>query len=371
MKKSLVLLLMLLLLGAVGLSGRARLAAAATPGGIFVTGHDPDYHAYRGGNTTGSQHILQKAVNYVTFGKASPRMLLVTSLVNPGGDQSDSRLGLTAAGYTYDVATAGGGSGALALETVNLSTYDVVVVASDYGGWLRQQELDVLNARAGAVLAFINAGGGIVALSEAGNRGNGTGTTHDRFKFLPFIVSEVPLSQSEFGNTVTAAGAAMGLGNSDINGNASHSVFHAATGMDVIDLDAAGRILSQATRGKFIGTDGPCTADHPSVGWNSPLNATAAYNMAAGSALPISFRWGTCDSFLHDESVIVLVVDQAAPDFPVTAYVYGYDILIDDGHQSYSVTFDSSWYGVAAGSNLEVQVYIGGALAGTAPVHVN
>ena len=34
---------------------------AATPGGIFLTGHDPDFHAV-GGNTTGARHIIQRAV---------------------------------------------------------------------------------------------------------------------------------------------------------------------------------------------------------------------------------------------------------------------------------------------------------------------
>ena len=37
-------------------------------------------------------------------------------------------------------------NGVLDLRTVDFGSYDVVVAASDFGGWLRQSELDILNA---------------------------------------------------------------------------------------------------------------------------------------------------------------------------------------------------------------------------------
>lgn len=348
--------------------------AAVTPGGVFITGHDADYHAHRGGNNaTGARHIIQRAIAYVTFDKASPSILLVTDLRNPGGDQSDPRLGLTAAGFAYDVADYGSGTpGVLDLHTVDFSNYDVIVVASDYGGWLRQDELDILNARSAELLDYVNNGGGIVAFNESGNRGSGYhGTSHDRYGFLPFVVSEVGHHQSETGVTVTPAGATMGLTNADVNGNFSHSYFTDYGGMDVIDIDAVGRALSLATRGKPISTGGvDCTTPDPSVGWQAPLSSSTPADHSASAILPIAFRWGTCEAFIHDESVLVLVVDAAAPDTVFTAHVFGFDIAIDDLGQSYEVDFDPTLYGLPAGKTLEIQVYMGDSLVGTARVNL-
>jgi hypothetical protein len=239
-------------------------------GGIFVTGHDPDYHANVGSNALGARNIIQRAVAYVTFNKPSPRLLLVTDLRNPLGDQSDSRLGMTAAGFTCDIAVAPTSPrsdptspSTLDLTTVNFGNYDAVVVASDYGGWLRQDELDILNARSAELLNYINSGGGVVAFDESGNRPDGKdvyqGTTSNRFGFLPFLVSELSLHQSESGFTVTPEGAAMGLTVADITGNVAHSVFTATGGMDIIDQNPQGLNVSLATR-KHVDTKGvdPC-----------------------------------------------------------------------------------------------------------------
>ena len=52
-------------------------------------------------------------------------------------------------------------AGVLDLHTVDLAAYDVVVVASDHGGWLRQAELDILNARKADIEAYLRNGGGL------------------------------------------------------------------------------------------------------------------------------------------------------------------------------------------------------------------
>lgn len=235
----------------------------ATPGGIFVTGHDPDYHAALGGNPTGAQNIIKRAIDYVTFGKADPRILLVTDLRNPGGDESDPRVGMATVGLTYTVADYGSGSpGVLDLHTVAFAVtdYDCIVVASDYGGWLHQEELDILNSRRLELLDFVNQGGGLVAFDESGNRPEGDGvypgTSTGRFGFLPFIVAELGSHQSESGFTVTPTGAAMGLLDSDVNGNVAHSIFTQTGGMDAVDLDADGRIMSLVKRGEAVGPGG-------------------------------------------------------------------------------------------------------------------
>ncbi len=225
-------------------------ACLAGPGGIFLTGHDPDYHAFVGGNTTGAQHILQDAVNYVTNG-AGGNMLLVSDARNPGGDQSDPRNGLTAAGFSYDLADDGSGGGPfMDLHTINLTNYSVIVVASDYGGWLRQEEIDILNARFSDIGSFVNGGGGLVVLAESGTNH----ATSNRFDFVPHAAAGAQDNQSESGFTVTPLGATMGLVDSDVNGNASHNIF---TSWDTnfygaVDQDSNGNVVSLAGRGKLV-----------------------------------------------------------------------------------------------------------------------
>jgi hypothetical protein len=239
--------------------GIVRLSSAAyledlEGGGLFVTGHDPDYHAVRGFNAEGAEHILQRAVEYVTFGVTDPSMLLVTDLRNPGGDESDPRLGLAEAGFTFDVADSGSGEeGAVDLDSLAFTDYDVVVVASDYGGWLRQVELDILNDRSADLIDYVNGGGGLVVLSESGARPEDadtiyTGTTQDRYGFLPFLVTEVPLTQNEVGYTLTPLGISMGLAEEDVNNNVSHVIFTETGGMGVVDLDPDEQPVSLATR---------------------------------------------------------------------------------------------------------------------------
>jgi hypothetical protein len=228
------------------------LDASAWGGGIFVTGHDPDFHAFQGGNTAGAQHIITSALAFVTNNKPGS-ILLVTDLINPGAGYSDPRLGLTAAGLTFDVADNGSAGGSVKdLHTVNFSNYSAIVVASDFGGWLRQSELDILIARESQLFNYLNSGGGLVAFAESGPPSPGL-LTHDAFGYLPFLVTSAQKNENEVGNTLTAFGAGLGLTNADVNGNASHNVFTATGGMNVVDNDSQGQILSLA----FFGPIGP------------------------------------------------------------------------------------------------------------------
>src|SRR5262245_13766596 len=45
--------------------------ALAAPGGVFITGHDPDFHAHVGHNAVGAQHSTQRAGYYGHSGKES------------------------------------------------------------------------------------------------------------------------------------------------------------------------------------------------------------------------------------------------------------------------------------------------------------
>lgn len=241
----------------------ASAGSAFGAGSIFLTGHDPDFHAVLGGNTLGAQRINQVAISFVQapaynpFVAAAPKFLLVESSMSPPGGHTVGEAGIAASGYVaglnYDKHDASTLNAALNL----LGTpggYSAIVVCSDFGGILTQAELDILNARAGDIGTFINAGGGIYAMAE-GNGGAGLTPNGGWFGFIPGIVVSTALDQSEVGNTLAPQGAVLGLTTSDINGNASHNVFTSIGALAPIDYDAQGNILSAAGR-----TDVPAPA---------------------------------------------------------------------------------------------------------------
>jgi hypothetical protein len=88
-------------------------------------------------------------------------------------------------------------------------------------------------------------------MSES-NSGAGLTPNGGHYAFIPTIVSSVNVDQGESGFTVTAFGTSLGLTNADVNGNASHTVFTGINGFTVVDVDAAGRILSIAGREQVI-----------------------------------------------------------------------------------------------------------------------
>jgi hypothetical protein len=223
------------------------LCAPVHAGSIFITGHDPDFHSVLGGNTAGAQTLLNTGISYAKNGSALPLLYIHDESTPVLGGHVNSTQGLNAAGVTYTELNAA------QFATANLASYSAVLLPSSFGGNLTQAELDAVNARTTDLIDYLNAGGGLVALAETPN--DASFATTNLFGFLPFIVTSNPVDQSEVGNTVTAFGAGLGLTNLDVNGNASHNVFTQTGGMNVVDLDASGRILSLAYRGQ-IGTTG-------------------------------------------------------------------------------------------------------------------
>ncbi len=73
------------------------------------------------------------------------------------------------------------------------------------------------------------------------------------FGFLPFLLSSAVAEQFESGNTLTAAGLALGLTNA--NGNFSHNIFTSRGGMNVVATNPNGAVLSLDFRGD-IGSGG-------------------------------------------------------------------------------------------------------------------
>jgi PEP-CTERM putative exosortase interaction domain len=230
------------------------LPALSFAGSVFVSGHDPDFHA-QSGNTTGAQHIIQDSLTFARNGNTAPILFLESNTLNLSlGDHLDSVIGLQNSGYT-----AGNTPGnhyvevnATTFATTNLSLFSAILIPSDHGGTLTGNDLQALNARAADILSYINAGGGLVAFAEDGFHTPATvGPQPALFGFLPFLVTSTALSEAENGNTLTPFGSSLGLVNSDINGNFSHNIFTATGGMNVVDRDSGQQILSLAFSGQL------------------------------------------------------------------------------------------------------------------------
>lgn len=229
------------------------LGGVTTPlgaGQIFLSGHDPDFHASLGGNAAGAQTIIQDALAFARNGNTAPILLLETSTANNVlGDHTDSETGLMDSGYS---AANTPGNHYVKLDdaqfaTANLSLYSAIFVPSDHGGTLTGDDLAALDARQGAIAAYLNAGGGLVAFAEDGFHTPATNNPQPPlYGFLPFPVGSGALEQSESGYTLTPFGQSLGLTNADINGNASHGFFTSAGPLKVVDTDPSGHVISIA-----------------------------------------------------------------------------------------------------------------------------
>ncbi|MBM3725525.1 MAG: PEP-CTERM sorting domain-containing protein [Acidobacteria bacterium] len=245
------------------LAGSLFLAVPIWAGSVFLTGHDPDFHAHVGGNVAGAIKINQTAIGYVTDPGFNPfkagginKFLFVESNIPIPGGHVRGKSGIVASGYTEGVDFDHHDATTLNAALNQLGTvYNAIVVASDFGGTLTQAELDILNARGADIIGFLNAGGGLYAMSQSNSGGSAQLTPGGgHYGFLPFIVTSVNLDMSETGYTVTAFGASLGLSDADVNGNFSHAIFTSTGGMSIVDVDSTGRILSLATRNKVTPT---------------------------------------------------------------------------------------------------------------------
>lgn len=221
-------------------------------GSVFVTGHDSDWHAQ---GSVGAQHINQAAMSFVWSTGANSyysahgihKFLFVGDDGYQGGDSRTGSPGVLDSGFTssqFDIA-----------NFANISTllpklgteYSAMWVASS-SGELSQQLLDYLVANKSLIANFVNSGGGIYAGAEGQY-----GISSNSYAYIPGIDSSSALGQGEGGITVTPYGASLGLVNSDVNSNFSHNVFLKPDGLNVVDTDGVGNIISLAGRGTFGG----------------------------------------------------------------------------------------------------------------------
>lgn len=214
--------------------------STADAGPVFLTGHDPDFHAQ---GSPGAQVLMKVALNFVTGGTYAggvKKFLFVESEINPPAGHLIGENGLNAVGLAegvnYDEVDA---AGLAALPS--LSPYSAIVIASDFGGLLTDAEIKELVARSADLKNFINAGGGLAAFAECGP-GNAAceadlvNAATPLFGYLPIAVSSVATCQSY---SVTPFGTSLGLSNADVN-DPTHNSFGAIGGLTVVDHDCNG-----------------------------------------------------------------------------------------------------------------------------------
>ena len=231
----------------------------ALAGSIFVSGHDPVWHANFGGNAAGAANLANTAISFARDGSVLPFLFVESKNVAvPAGNAHEAPFLTSALGFgagDFDVVDAADLS-ALGDFRAALNSYSAIVVASDHGGMLSAAELSFLNAHSADIIDYINAGGGVAAFAESDARGL-IGAT-PRFGFLPFLVSSTDFGAAELNNIVTPFGASLGLVNGDVNGNFSHNLFSVTPGMEMVDLFNGDptKPLSLAFRGR-ITPEGP------------------------------------------------------------------------------------------------------------------
>ncbi len=214
-------------------------AASVSAGPIFLTGHDPDFHAQPSAGSGGN--LLREGLRFVTNGTyddgAATKFLWVESRpvsVPSGhlrGENGLNTIGLTL-GVNYDRVNAA------ELASVTFGNYTAIAIASSFGGLLSRAELDGLISRSADIATFVNGGGGLFASAECDNCGADLlGSNPDLFGYLPIDVTSIG-ANAPF--TVTAYGSAThGLTNGDMN-DPTHNSFGLTGGLNIVDTDASG-----------------------------------------------------------------------------------------------------------------------------------
>jgi len=220
------------------------LASGAWAGPIFLTGHDPDFHAQ---GSAGAKNLLNIGLGFATGGTYNlndgNKFLWVESRISPPGGHLIGENGLAAIGLS--LGTHYERANAAELGAINFGDFTAIAVASSFGALLTRAELDGLIARSADIAAFVNAGGGIFASSECFPCGASLlagATAPDLFGFLPVNVTSIGASPP-FG--VTAFGAGLGLVNTDLN-DPTHNSFGAVGGLNIVDTDTAGAATTLA-----------------------------------------------------------------------------------------------------------------------------
>ncbi len=262
-------------------------------GNIFLTGHDPDFHA-QGSAEPGAKNLLAAAVSYARNGSALPMLWVESRLGIPSGHRL-GRNGLTSNGIGLVEGVDFVYMDAAQLNTLVdwsdlISNYSAIGVASDFGGILSEAEKDVLIAHKTDIATFINAGGGLVALSECSCSGHSAGADATKnFSFLPIAVTATgnaspPCDVTSFGFTE------FGLVPGDVN-SPSHSHFDDDFGLEIVSFSpGTGQIMTLA--GNVIVT-GDTLEQGLTITVNNVPVEIVALSLTSISPIPVDCPAGT------------------------------------------------------------------------------
>ena len=118
-------------------------AGQAWAGSIFISGHDPVWHSGRGNNSVGATNLARVAIEFARGGSTDKFLFVESKNVPvPVGNAHEAPFLTSALGYAasdFDVMDA---ADLMALSDFRtaLDSYSAIVVASDHGGMLSDDE---------------------------------------------------------------------------------------------------------------------------------------------------------------------------------------------------------------------------------------
>ncbi len=322
--------------------GHVASAAAATGANFVATGHDMDLHC--SGGDTNECAYLKILVDKVRNGSTLPILAL-----DQGTELSSA---LAAIGETPVTAVDPSNTtafNATAFTAAGAAKFSAIVTASDEtcGGCDNTAAGEAnINARANDFKDFFNAGGGILALTGADNRGT-------YYNFVPLPALTATAVSEPF--TVTPAGAALGITETMANCCATHSSFEVpGAPFVVLEKDSAGKAETIAAFGATIGGGGfsavtvTKTAD------------TAAITPGAGDGYTVTLsNSGTA------AAAVTTIIDTLAPGFAYVAGSTTMGITTDPAVAGGQLTWTGS-FSVPAGGTLVFHFKV---TASTTPGH--
>lgn len=210
-------------------------------GPVFIDGGDRDDHgSFNGTSNLDGWKYIEQAVNflYTNASNGGTGILVIgaSGTALAAANSAASKLGLP-------VPTVVTGA---AITSANFATFRIIYVPSDAGntgGGISDADLALLTARKSDIQAFVNAGGGLFALTEAG--------AASPYAWLalpaPFTITTTFSNDT---NAQTAALAAAGFSITDTelnNGTPTHNRFTGPAGFNgltVFVVDGTGGVIS-------------------------------------------------------------------------------------------------------------------------------
>jgi hypothetical protein len=256
----------------------ALLPSSAFAGRLFVSGHDADAHCASAGRPQddlppGQCHFVTVAVNYVRGSAPNPAKPLL--LLDCTSERQLQKAVNAALGPQSATTMCPSKTAAFKTEPLTTDRYSAIVVGSS-GDMLNINAINTtpdsvaINARAGYIATFFNAGGGVLAFAGDFNADGLDSPPDTYYRFIP-----IPLGGRDVSAPFTLAPAGIALGlqdsrngigtNDDINCCPTHNSFQepaAGSALQVAERDRAGApetLFAEGTIGSTAIVPGPAT----------------------------------------------------------------------------------------------------------------